>query len=96
MIGTVKWFASANQPWGYIRFVDEFRVNREIFAHYKNILPDNQENPKFRVLKAAQAVEFEIGPGFPAGKGSQALNIKVLNASGQPGTSRGTSPVPSP
>lgn len=96
MIGTVKWFASANQPWGYIRFVDEFRVNREVFAHYKQILADNQENPKFRVLKAGQAVEFDIGPGFPAGRGTQALNIKVLNANGQPGTPGSAGTLPSP
>lgn len=76
--GIVKWFASANQPWGYIRFVDEVHQHQEIFAHYKNILPDNQENPRFKVLKPGQRVGFRIGPGFPAGKGTQALEIKVI------------------
>lgn len=76
--GLVKWFASRSQPWGFIQFVDETGAAREIFSHFRNILPDNQENPRFKVLKAGQKVQFEIGEGYPASRGTQALKIKVL------------------
>jgi cold shock CspA family protein len=92
--GTVKWFSSANQPWGYIKFVDDAGSNRECFVHFKHISRENQENPRFRMLKPGQRVSFDIGPGFPAGKGTQALNVKVLNdGSGQPGFTGGGSGI---
>jgi cold shock CspA family protein len=79
MQGIVKWFSSKGQPWGYIRFKDGAGEMCEVFAHYKQILPEGQENPKYKILNPGQWVEFDIGPGFPASRGTQAYNIKVVN-----------------
>jgi cold shock CspA family protein len=78
MEGICKWFSSKGQPWGYIKFKDEQGASCEIFVHYKQILPDNQENPKFRVLKPGQRVAFDIGSGYPS-KGTQAMNVRALD-----------------
>lgn len=77
MEGITKWFSSANQPWGFISYKNEQGQPSEIFVHYRQILPDNQENPRFKTLKVGQRVSFEIGQGFPS-KGTQALKVKVL------------------
>lgn len=71
--GIVAWFSSAGQSWGSIDYGDGCRV----FVHYKNILPDNQPDQKYRTLTAGQAVEFEIAEGH-RGNGTQAVNVRVL------------------
>jgi cold shock CspA family protein len=78
--GVVKWFGSKGEAFGYIhKFNHVNGVPGEIFVHYKNILPENQENPKFKVLPKGRWVEFEIGSGFPsAAQGTQAINVKLL------------------
>jgi cold shock CspA family protein len=92
MEGIVKWFSSANQPWGFIRFQDG-AVQCEIFCHYKHIEPEGQENPKFRTLKPGQRVYFEIGPGFPANKGTQAMKVRVLDGNPSERNGDGFKPV---
>ncbi len=82
--GIVKWFASKNQPWGYIKFRDERGDPAEVFAHYRNIHADGQKNPKFKVLEAGQKVSFKIGPGYPS-KGTQAMEIRVLDGNSSEG-----------
>lgn len=70
--GVVDWFGSKNQSYGYILRDD----GPPVFVHYKSILPDNQENPKFKTLLPGQIVTFEVGPGYYV-DGTQALNVKV-------------------
>ncbi len=64
--GTVKWF---NNEKGY-GFIQVDGSNRDIFAHYTNIVGQG-----FRTLEEGQKVEFEIGEGK---KGQQAEHILVL------------------
>ncbi len=77
--GVVKWFGSKGQSWGYI-ITDE---GPEIFVHFKSILPDNQENPKFRTLNPGQRVSFEVASGYYM-PGTQAVNVKVEHGAGNP------------
>ncbi len=80
IVGKVKWFGSKGEAYGYIDgFKFEDGQEGQVFVHYKAILPDNQENPKFRTLVVGQKVEFEIGPAFPSDRaGTQALKVKVI------------------
>lgn len=80
IIGTVKWFGSRGEAYGYINgFVQADGTPGEIFVHYRRILEDNQENPKFKTLPKGRKVEFEISDGYPsASRGSQAVNVKLL------------------
>lgn len=73
--GRVKWFATSKQPWGFIRSKDNGTFF-EVFVHYKNILPDNQETRYFSLSKG-DWVEFEIGGGYYT-EGTQALKVKKL------------------
>jgi cold shock CspA family protein len=79
-VGVTKWFGSKGEAYGYIhRFLHADGKDGEIFVHFKQLLEEGQENPKFKVLKKGQKVSFEIGPGFPAGKGTQAYKVRVLD-----------------
>ncbi len=80
IFGKVKWFGSKGEAYGYIDgFKHEDGEDGQVFVHYKAILSDNQENPKFRTLVVGQKVEFEIGPAFPSDRnGTQALKVKVI------------------
>lgn len=79
-VGVCKWFGSKGEAFGYIhRFVHPNGQEGEVFVHFRQLLEDGQENPKFKVLKKGQKVSFEIGPGFPAGKGTQAYKVRVLD-----------------
>lgn len=73
--GIVEWFGTKGEAYGYLMGDDGV----ECYVHYKNILADNQENPRFRTLKPGQRVEFEVGTGHytPEG-GTQALKVKVV------------------
>ncbi len=70
-VGTVKWFGP-KLPYGYIIRED----GNQIYVHYKNILPDNQPNPRFRTLEPMQIVTFEEGSAYFT-VGSQALKVRV-------------------
>lgn len=84
-VGTVKWFSSKGQPWGYINYVHVEHGPIEIFAHYKNLTIFGQDNPSFKTLAAGQVVEFVLGSGhFNAG--TQALNVRVIGTVGRSGT----------
>lgn len=80
-VGTVKWFSSKGQPWGYINYVFEEKP-LEIFVHYKALTPVGQDNPNFKTLSAGQVVEFLIGSGHLFNKGTQALGVKVVGTVG--------------
>ena len=71
-LGIVKWFSTKGQAFGYILR----KSGIEIFVHYRNISPDNQENPKFKFLAAGQKVSFVEGVGH-SGSGTQALEVKI-------------------
>lgn len=66
MRGTVKWF---NNQKGYGFITDE--NGQDVFVHYSDIMSDK----KFKNLREGQAVVFDV---VEAGKGSQAVNVKVL------------------
>lgn len=80
IIGKTKWFSSKGEAYGFIdSFLHEDGKPGQVYVHYKSILEDNQENPKFRLLPKGRMVEFEIGTGYPSEKaGTQALNVKLL------------------
>lgn len=84
-VGTVKWFSSKGQPWGYINYVFQEKPV-EIFVHYKALTPIGQDNPNFKTLSAGQVVEFLIGTGHLFNKGTQALSVKVIGKVGSVGT----------
>lgn len=72
-LGTVAWFSSKGQAYGYITKDDGIQV----FVHYKNIVEESPSN--FRKLEPGQRVEFEIAPGhFCAG--TQAVKVRVIDA----------------
>jgi CspA family cold shock protein len=73
MLGTVKWFGSKGQAYGYISRAD----GGEIFVHYRGILEEGQQDPKYKTLIAGQAVEFDEAPGHFC-SGTQALNVKII------------------
>jgi len=79
-VGVCKWFGSKGEAFGYIHgFKAPDGTDGEIFIHFKHISLENQDNPKFRVLKKGAKVEFSIGPGYPSEKhGTQALNVVLL------------------
>jgi len=70
--GTVKWFSTKGEAYGYITKDD----GGEVFVHYKALLDEGQENPRFKCLKPGQRVSFEIIDGH-LGKGTQAVNVKI-------------------
>ncbi len=70
--GIVDWFGSCGKAWGSINYGDGFRC----FVHYKNILPDNQAEERFKTLTKGQRVTFEVGAGHNT-DGTQALNVRV-------------------
>ena len=78
--GECKWFGSKGEAYGYIhKFKAPDGTDGEIFVHFKNISPDNQENPKFRILRKGAKVQFTIGSGYPSERhGTQALNVVLL------------------
>lgn len=73
LTGTVKWFASKQQSFGFILRDD----GGEIFVHYRGISEEGQADKKYKVLQPGQRVEFEIAPGHFC-DGTQAINVKVI------------------
>jgi cold shock CspA family protein len=92
--GIVKWFGSKGEAFGYIhRFKQADGQSGEIFVHFRNISPENQENPKFKVLKKGDRVQFSIGPGYPnANHGTQAINVVLLKEPNGNGAGNAGSP----
>lgn len=80
IVGNVKWFGSKGEAFGYIDgFTHEDGKAGQVFIHYRHVLEENQDNPKFKVLPKGRKVEFELGEGYPsAAFGSQAINVKLL------------------
>ena len=74
--GEVKWFSTKGEAYGYITY-----ENGEVFVHYKGLLDEGQENPRFKCLKPGQKVRFEVIEGH-LGKGTQAINVVVLKNDG--------------
>ena len=73
MFGIVKFFPCKGQPFGMITKEDGV----DIYVHYKGILSEGQENPKYRVLTPGQKVEFDEAPGYH-NPGTQAINVKIV------------------
>lgn len=82
IVGIVKWFGSKGEAFGYIhKFKHENGEEGEIFVHFRNILEEGQDNPKFKTLPKGRKVEFEVGEGYPsASHGTQAIRVKLLPA----------------
>lgn len=83
MIGTVHWFASSGQSYGFIKyqFDNEWR---QVYVHYKsigttNLRPENKRaNKWFRELHKDDVVKFDITEGFGVSNGTQAVNVEIL------------------
>jgi CspA family cold shock protein len=73
--GTVKWFSSKGQSFGYISRED----GGEIFVHFNGLTEVGQADPKFKTLVAGQLVEFEEAPGHYC-DGTQAVNVRIISA----------------
>jgi cold shock CspA family protein len=95
--GKVKWYGSKGEAIGFIhRFKHADGTPGEVMVHYRNILPENQDNPKFRTLPKGGDVEFEVGPGYPnANHGTQAIKVILLKEpNGDNAGNAGASGVP--
>lgn len=80
LVGTVKWFASRGEAYGFINFKQDNNESAEVFVHYKQIGTEFQPNPRLRMLRKGDVVSFEIGTGYPTEKhGTQALRVVKLN-----------------
>ena len=72
LIGTVEWFGTKNESYGYIAWED----GKRIFIHYKNVEEQNQRDPNHRDLKPEDVVSFKVGPGYHM-EGTQALEVRI-------------------
>jgi cold shock CspA family protein len=83
MIGTVHWFASSGQSYGFINYQYESDW-RQVYFHYKsigtnNLRPENKRaNKWFREAKKGDVVKFDITEGFGMPNGTQAVNVEIL------------------
>lgn len=83
MIGTVFWFASKGQSFGFIKYKEDDKEH-QVYVHYKSIGTYNlrkenlRRNKWFRELKPGDVVEFEIASGFGVPNGTQAVNVEIL------------------
>lgn len=82
MIGTVNWFASKGQSYGFIRY-DEAGSSLQVYVHYKsigtkNLRPESWRGGKwFKELKKGDVVSFSLAEGFGV-TGSQAINVEIV------------------
>lgn len=83
MIGTVNWFASRGQSYGFIDYeVDGHRC--QVYVHYKAIGTANlrseckRGNKWFKELRKGDVVSFEIVPGFGMADGTQAIQVEII------------------
>lgn len=87
MIGTVKWFATKGESFGFLNYKNEAGWH-EVYFHYKQIgtaglRPDNFKNGKwFKSVVAGDVVSFGLGNGFGFSNGSQAIDIEVVKYAG--------------
>lgn len=87
-IGTVKWFATKGESFGFLNFKDA-KGWHEIYFHYKQIgtsglRPENNKNGKwFKSCTPGDIVSFDVGGGFGFSNGSQALNIEIVKYAGE-------------
>lgn len=69
MQGTVKWFNS-DKGFGFITSDSE-----DIFAHFSQIIPSEEDPNEYRTLHQGDAVLFDIGEND---KGRSAINIRKI------------------
>lgn len=83
MLGTVHWFASKGQSYGFI----DYNVNGEwlqVYVHYKSVgttnlrLENKRGNKWFKELRAKDVVSFDIANGFGI-DGTQAVNVEIVS-----------------
>lgn len=83
MIGTVKWFASKGQSYGFIGYEDDGRTC-QVYVHYKSIGTSNlrpeswRGNKWFKELRKGDIVSFEIVPAFGLNQGTQAIHVEIV------------------
>lgn len=86
-IGTVKWFATKGESFGFINYKNDTGWH-EVYFHYKQIGTKGLREESFRNGKwfksasAGDVVSFAIGNGFGFSNGSQALDIEILKYAG--------------
>jgi cold shock CspA family protein len=82
MIGTVHWFASKGQSYGFIKYELD-GGQRQVYVHYKsigtkNLRPENRREGKwFREIRQGDIVEFELSSGFGV-DGTQAVKVEIV------------------
>ena len=72
--GTVNWFASGGQSFGYI----DKDKGGQIYVHYKNIMPPMQRDPSFMNLMKDDRVKFKEAEGF-RNDGTQAVEVEIIS-----------------
>ena len=72
--GTVKWFASNGQSFGYI----DRDNGGQVYVHYKNIKPEMQRKVNFMSLLKDDRVIYKIGLGYN-NVGTQALEVEITS-----------------
>lgn len=83
MIGTVHWFASSGQSYGFINYHFDTEW-RQVYVHYKsigttNLRPEDKRGNKwFRELQKGDVVKFDIVEGFGMPNGTQAINVEIM------------------
>lgn len=84
VIGTVHWFASSGQSYGFINY-PYYNEWRQVYVHYKsigttNLRPENKRGGKwFRDVRKGDVVRFDIVEGFGMPNGTQAVNVEVIH-----------------
>lgn len=76
--GVVDWFGSKGLPYGYLMRDGDRQL---CYVHYKNISPENQENPKYKTLAPGMRVKYKVGTGYHS-TGSQAYEVTVIEMYG--------------
>lgn len=83
MIGTVNWFATKGQSYGFIDYDNEGRMI-QVYVHYKsigtkNLRPENLHGKKwFKELHKGDVVSFDVVQGFGV-DGTQAVNVEIVS-----------------
>ena len=89
IIGTVNWFSTNGQSYGYIYYGEQNQ--NQVFFHYSQISEvglreECYKKSKKKVYKSLQkgdVVSFDLGTGFGlTANGSQAINVEVVKLNG--------------
>ena len=92
MEGTCIWFKETYGFIGYGIFTNN-AYEGQVYAHYKNMTPVGQRDPKHKVLSPGDVCQFEITEGF-FNDGTQAVKVEIIKRAEDNDARRGVHPVP--